>query len=188
MEEYAELRAQRLVGACESGRLRPHAHLAASGRRRTTGGSGRRVLAHTAPRRGGARCFAALLFFFPGPGRIPQVASRRASRSLSSRFPLYLICPPILAVCELPLTACLSPLTVWPTQRSRQNAPLAFGVCHSTLLPVGPTRHRVGGAVPPALVSWFSLRRPRSTCGQRFSFSRRTRKNWLLDLNWQHRP
>ena len=45
MEEYAELRAQRLVGACKSGRSSPHAPLPASGRSRTPGGAGRRVLA-----------------------------------------------------------------------------------------------------------------------------------------------
>ena len=44
-EEYAELRAQRLVAACKSGRSSPHAHLPASGRSRTPGGSSRRVLA-----------------------------------------------------------------------------------------------------------------------------------------------
>ena len=36
-----------LLGACESGRLRPHAHLPASAGSRTPGGSGERVLAGT---------------------------------------------------------------------------------------------------------------------------------------------
>ena len=84
MEEYAELRAQRFVGACESGRSSAHAHLPASGRSRTPGGSSRRVLAgKPAPGRGGAACFAALppSFSFPVldesprllPGELPAV-------------------------------------------------------------------------------------------------------------------
>ncbi len=36
-----------------------------------------------------------------------------------------------------------------PTQGQRQNALLAFGVCHSALLFVGPARHRRGGAFLP---------------------------------------
>ena len=98
-----------------------------------------------------------LFFFFPGPGRIPQVVPRRASGSSSLRVPLCLICPPTLAVCELPLAALPCPVADWPTQGLRQNALLAFGVCHSTLplsaLPVTGA----GDAVPPALVCWFSL-------------------------------
>ena len=39
---------------------------------------------------------------------------------------------------------CLDPLTVWPTQASRQSASLTFGVCHSALPFVGLARQRGG--------------------------------------------
>ena len=66
MEEYAELRAQRLVAACKSGRSSPHAHLPASGRSRTPGGSSRRVLAgKPAPGRGGAASLRRACAFLP---------------------------------------------------------------------------------------------------------------------------
>ena len=64
MEEHAELRAQRLVGACESGRPRAYAAVPASDRSRSPGGAGQRLLA-VAPGRGGANRFAVLVLFFP---------------------------------------------------------------------------------------------------------------------------
>ena len=42
-----------------------------------------------------------------------------------------------------------APFPVWADARPRQNALLAFGVCHSALLFVGPARHRRGGAFLP---------------------------------------
>ena len=87
--------------------------------------------------------FAALLFFFPGPGRIPQVAPRRASRSSSSRLPL-----------------CLSPLTVG--RRNSRTIRTHLDIVHIVQIrprakrgqarfvpPQGPTRHRRGRRYSP---------------------------------------
>ena len=71
---------------------------------RTPGGSGGRVLAGNRPRARRSRVLRRASFFLSPtwtnpPGRFPV------------SFPLYLICPPTLAVYGLPLPACLLPMT-----------------------------------------------------------------------------
>ena len=80
MEEYAELRAQRLVGACESGRLRPHAPLPASGRSRTPGGSSRRVLAGNRARARRSRSLRRACSFLPASIECLLVVPFRSQR------------------------------------------------------------------------------------------------------------
>ena len=115
MEEYAELRAQRFIGACESGRLRPHAPLPASCRSRTPGGSSRRVLA-------GNRAMARR-----------SRSLRRACSFLSASIECLLV---------VPFRSQRPAVGGVPGQLSRQNASLAFSVCHSRCLiwslPVAP--------------------------------------------------
>ena len=100
MEEYAELRAQRLVGACKSGRSSPHAPLPASGRSRTPGGAGGRVLAGNRARARRSRSLRrACSFSFPVldesprllPGELPAVPdlspNSRAVQIAMARLP-----------------------------------------------------------------------------------------------------
>ena len=103
------------VGACESGRLRPHAPLPASGRSRTPGGSSRRVLAGNRARARRSRSLRRACSFLPASIECLLVVPFRSQR------------PAVGGV---------------PGQLSRQNASLAFSVCHSRCLiwslPVAP--------------------------------------------------
>ena len=104
-----------LLVLAESGRSSPHAHLPASGRSRTPGGSSRRVLAGNRARARRSRSLRRACFFLPASIECLLVVPFRSQR------------PAVGGV---------------PGQLSRQNASLAFSVCHSRCLiwslPVAP--------------------------------------------------
>ncbi len=123
MEEYAELRAQRFVGACESGRLRPHAHLPASAGSRTPGGSGGRVLADPRARARRSRVLRRASFFLSRSWTNPPGCS-------PASFPLVVVT----------LAAVPFPADGWPPQLSHHKD--TFGHC-----PNSTTREARPGSV-----------------------------------------
>ena len=151
MEEYAELRAQRLVGACKSGRPSPHAHLRASGRSGTPGAAGKRVLAGNRARARRSRSLRrACSFSFPVldesprllPGELPAVPDLSPnSRAVQ------------IAIARLPFPAAGLSRRKASARTLCSPSASVTGPCPLSALPVTGA----GGAVPPALVCWFSL-------------------------------
>ena len=92
-KEYAELRAQRFVGACESSRLRPHAPLPASGRSRTPGGLGGRVLAGNRARARRSRSLRRACSFLPASIECLLVVPFRSQAARRWRRPRATLAP-----------------------------------------------------------------------------------------------